>query len=60
MKKPIKNTGEWLPQETLDIFNEYLVGIKGPLTTPVGGGITSLNVALRQKLDLFACLFKTC
>ena len=45
-----------MPQETLDVFNEYLVGIKGPLTTPVGGGITSLNVALRQKLDLFACV----
>ena len=53
-EKAYNNTGEWLPQETLDIFNEYLVGIKGPLTTPVGGGITSLNVALRQKLDLFA------
>lgn len=49
-------TGEWLPQETLDAFREYLVGIKGPLTTPVGGGITSLNVALRQKLDLYTCL----
>ena len=55
-EKAYNNTGEWLPQETLDIFNEYLVGIKGPLTTPVGGGITSLNVALRQKLDLFACV----
>lgn len=49
-------TGEWLPEETLDAFREYLVGIKGPLTTPVGGGITSLNVALRQKLDLYTCL----
>lgn len=49
-------TGEWLPQETLDAFNKYLVGIKGPLTTPIGGGITSLNVALRQKLDLYVCL----
>ncbi|PKP35810.1 MAG: isocitrate dehydrogenase (NADP(+)) [Bacteroidetes bacterium HGW-Bacteroidetes-17] len=49
-------TGEWLPQETLDAFIEYLVGIKGPLTTPTGGGITSLNVALRQKLDLYVCL----
>ena len=49
-------SGEWLPQETLDAFREYLVGIKGPLTTPVGGGITSLNVALRQKLDLYVCL----
>ena len=46
----------WLPQETLDAFNEYLIGIKGPLTTPIGGGITSLNVALRQKLDLYVCL----
>lgn len=49
-------TGEWLPQTTLDAFNEYLVGIKGPLTTPVGGGIRSLNVALRQILDLYVCL----
>ena len=49
-------TGSWLPQETLDAFNEYLVGIKGPLTTPVGGGIRSLNVALRQLLDLYVCL----
>jgi len=49
-------TGEWLPQKTLDAFIEYLVGIKGPLTTPIGGGITSLNVALRQKLDLYVCL----
>ena len=55
-EKAFKETGEWLPQETLDIFSEYLVGIKGPLTTPVGGGISSLNVALRQKLDLFACV----
>ena len=45
----------WLPQETLDIIDEYLVGIKGPLTTPVGGGIRSINVALRQKLDLYVC-----
>lgn len=49
-------TGEWLPQETLDAFREYLVGIKGPLTTPIGGGFSSLNVALRQKLDLYVCL----
>ncbi len=49
-------TGEWLPQETLDTFIKYLVGIKGPLTTPVGGGIRSLNVALRQNLDLYVCL----
>lgn len=47
---------EWLPQDTLDAFEEYLVGIKGPLTTPIGGGIRSLNVAIRQKLDLFACV----
>lgn len=49
-------TGEWLPQETLDDFKKYLVGIKGPLTTPTGGGIRSLNVALRQILDLYTCL----
>ncbi len=55
-EKAFNNTGNWLPDETLDAFREYLVGIKGPLTTPVGGGITSLNVALRQKLDLFACV----
>ena len=47
---------DWLPQDTLTAFEEYLVGIKGPLTTPVGGGIRSLNVAIRQKLDLFACV----
>src|SRR6478672_10795516 len=46
----------WLPEDTVEAFREYLVGIKGPLTTPVGGGITSLNVALRQLLDLFVCL----
>jgi len=51
-----KTDDAWLPQETLDAFSEYLVGIKGPLTTPIGGGITSLNVALRQKLDLYTCL----
>ncbi len=49
-------TGEWLPAATVDAFRECLVGIKGPLTTPVGGGIRSLNVALRQKLDLYTCL----
>ncbi|NNF02399.1 MAG: NADP-dependent isocitrate dehydrogenase [Bacteroidia bacterium] len=49
-------TGEWLPKETLDVISEYLVAIKGPLTTPVGGGIRSLNVALRQNLDLYACV----
>ncbi|GEK34705.1 NADP-dependent isocitrate dehydrogenase [Kurthia sibirica] len=55
-QKAFDNTGEWLPQETLDKINEYLIAIKGPLTTPIGGGITSLNVALRQKLDLYVCL----
>ncbi|MEL6655696.1 MAG: NADP-dependent isocitrate dehydrogenase [Bacteroidota bacterium] len=55
-EKAFKSTGEWLPQETLDTIGEYLVAIKGPLTTPVGGGIRSLNVALRQKLDLYACV----
>ena len=55
-EKAFKNTGEWLPQETLDTIKEFLVAIKGPLTTPVGGGIRSLNVALRQKLDLYACV----
>jgi isocitrate dehydrogenase len=49
-------TGDWLPQDTVDAFEKYLVGIKGPLTTPVGGGIRSLNVALRQMLDLYVCL----
>lgn len=48
-------TGEWLPQATMDAFREYLVGIKGPLMTPVGGGIRSLNVALRQGIDLYVC-----
>ncbi|MFQ5515337.1 MAG: NADP-dependent isocitrate dehydrogenase [Myxococcota bacterium] len=48
--------GEWLPDETVESFREYLVGIKGPLTTPIGGGIRSLNVALRQLLDLYVCL----
>ena len=46
----------WLPQETLDMIDEYIVAIKGPLTTPVGGGIRSINVALRQRLDLYACV----
>lgn len=55
-EKAFKNTGNWLPQETLDLISEHLVAIKGPLTTPVGGGIRSLNVALRQKLDLYACV----
>ena len=49
-------TGEWLPQVTIDTFDEYLIGIKGPLTTPIGGGFRSLNVALRQILDLYVCL----
>ncbi len=55
-EKAFNQTNNWLPQETLDIINEYLVAIKGPLTTPVGGGIRSLNVALRQQLDLYACV----
>ena len=55
-EKAFNNTGEWLPEETLDSMKNGLVSIKGPLTTPVGGGIRSLNVALRQKLDLFACV----
>ncbi len=55
-EKSYNMNGEWLPQQTLDTIKEYLVAIKGPLTTPVGGGIRSLNVALRQKLDLYVCL----
>ena len=55
-QKAYDETGEWLPQETLDTIKEYLIAIKGPLTTPIGGGIRSLNVALRQELDLFTCL----
>jgi isocitrate dehydrogenase len=55
-QKAFDSTNEWLPQATLDAIDEYLVAIKGPLTTPVGGGIRSLNVALRQKLDLYACV----
>ncbi|MCB9187055.1 MAG: NADP-dependent isocitrate dehydrogenase [Flavobacteriales bacterium] len=55
-EKAFNATGEWLPQETLDVISEYLIAIKGPLTTPVGGGIRSLNVALRQQLDLYACV----
>ncbi len=54
-EKAFKQTGNWLPEETLEAFREYLVGIKGPLTTPIGGGIRSLNVALRQELDLYVC-----
>lgn len=55
-EKAFKATGSWLPKETLQVFRKYLVGIKGPLTTPVGGGIRSLNVALRQELDLYCCV----
>jgi isocitrate dehydrogenase len=55
-EKAYQETGEWLPEATIGAFKEYLVGIKGPLTTPVGGGIRSLNVALRQTLDLYTCL----
>jgi isocitrate dehydrogenase len=55
-EKAFRLNGKWLPQETLDTIREYLVAIKGPLTTPVGGGIRSLNVALRQILDLYVCL----
>jgi isocitrate dehydrogenase len=55
-EKAFNLTGEWLPQETLDVIREYIIAIKGPLTTPIGGGIRSLNVALRQNLDLYTCL----
>jgi len=55
-QKAFNATGSWLPDETIEAFRTYLVGIKGPLTTPVGGGIRSLNVAMRQRLDLFVCL----
>ncbi|RYD96244.1 MAG: NADP-dependent isocitrate dehydrogenase [Sphingobacteriales bacterium] len=55
-EKAFNATGEWLPKETLDIAKEYIVSIKGPLTTPIGGGIRSLNVAMRQDLDLYVCL----
>ncbi|HLG27429.1 MAG TPA: NADP-dependent isocitrate dehydrogenase [Paenisporosarcina sp.] len=55
-QKAFDQTGEWLPKETLDVIREYLIAIKGPLTTPVGGGIRSLNVALRQELDLYTCV----
>lgn len=55
-EKAYKQTGEWLPEATMEAFRKYLIGIKGPLTTPVGGGIRSLNVALRQTLDLYVCL----
>ena len=55
-ERAFNETGSWLPDETMKAFQEYLIGIKGPLTTPVGGGIRSLNVALRQTLDLYVCL----
>ncbi len=55
-EKAYNETGNWLPDETIDVFREYLIGIKGPLTTPIGGGFRSLNVALRQILDLYVCL----
>ncbi|RJS59978.1 isocitrate dehydrogenase (NADP(+)) [Bacillus sp. PK3_68] len=55
-EKAFNKTGEWLPEETLEQIREYLIAIKGPLTTPIGGGFRSLNVALRQELDLFVCL----
>jgi isocitrate dehydrogenase len=55
-EKAFNKTGQWLPEETLDTIHEHLVAIKGPLTTPIGGGIRSLNVALRQILDLYVCL----
>jgi isocitrate dehydrogenase len=55
-EKAYNDTGDWLPEETVEAFGKYLVGIKGPLTTPIGGGIRSLNVALRQILDLYACV----
>src|SRR5215468_5030746 len=55
-EKAFKQENNWLPDETVEAFREFLVGIKGPLTTPIGGGIRSLNVALRQMLDLYVCL----
>jgi len=55
-EKAYNQTGKWLPAETLAAFKQYLVGIKGPLTTPIGGGIRSLNVAIRQECDLYVCL----
>src|SRR5690606_33313444 len=58
-EKAFNTVGEWLPEETLSTFREYLEGIKGPLTTPIGGGIRSLNVALRKELDLYVCLRPT-
>ncbi|MHB1889379.1 MAG: isocitrate/isopropylmalate family dehydrogenase, partial [Acidimicrobiales bacterium] len=55
-EKAYRETGDWLPEETVEAFRSHLIGIKGPLTTPVGGGIRSLNVALRMLLDLYVCL----
>ena len=55
-EKAFEQTQNWLPDETLDTVREYLIAIKGTLTTPIGGGFRSLNVALRQKLDLYACV----
>src|SRR5580698_9265800 len=55
-QRAFDQTNNWLPDETVEAFRHYLVGIKGPLTTPVGGGVRSLNVALRQILDLYVCL----
>src|SRR5437868_10114615 len=55
-QKAFDEVGSWLPDETVETFKEYLIGIKGPLTTPIGGGIRSLNVALRQLLDLYVCI----
>ena len=55
-QKAFDESGEWLPTETLDALNTHLVGIKGPLTTPIGGGIRSLNVAIRQIMDLYVCV----
>ena len=55
-EKAFNETGDWLPQDTIEKFEEYLIGIKGPLTTPIGGGFRSLNVAIRQIMDLYVCL----
>ena len=55
-QKAFDETGDWLPEETVEAFLDHLIGIKGPLTTPIGGGIRSLNVALRQIMDLYVCL----
>src|SRR5665648_43337 len=54
-EKAFRQTGNWLPEETLEAFRDHLIGIKGPLTTPIGGGMRSINVALRQLLDLYTC-----